>query len=69
MIIGRLLKLIAYLAVILMIGGLSLMYLYQPKVSGVVYLKNAPAKATIKTETKTGIAHIEGETLASVLYA
>ena len=45
------------------------MYLYQPKVSGVVYLKNAPAKATIKTETKTGIAHIEGETLASVLYA
>jgi acyl-homoserine lactone acylase PvdQ len=37
-------------------------------VSGTIELPNAPGNAAITTERETGIQHIRGENLASVLY-
>ena len=47
----------------------SVWYLYQPLVSGTIYLKNAPGVASISYEEDTGIAHIRGANLESTLYA
>jgi hypothetical protein len=47
----------------------SLWYLYQPLVSGTIYLQNAPGVASISYEEDTGISHIRGATLQSTIYA
>lgn len=67
---GKILRKILY--VVITFGTLSFFgtfYLYQPKLSGTVYLPKAPAHATIRTEEATGIAHIHGDTLEATLYA
>lgn len=64
------LRKILYVAIALFtVSFFSAFYLYQPKLSGTVYLPKAPAPATIRTEDATGIAHIQGDTLESTLYA
>jgi acyl-homoserine lactone acylase PvdQ len=47
----------------------SVWYLYQPLVSGTIYLKNAPGVASISYEEDTGISHIRGANLESTIYA
>ena len=47
----------------------SIWYLYQPLVSGTIFLQNAPGVASISYEEETGISHIRGATLESAIYA
>ena len=47
----------------------SILYMYQPLVSGTIYLRNAPGVASISYEEDTGISHIRGATLESTIYA
>ena len=50
------------------ISLLSIFYVYQPKVSGTIYLRNAYGVSTITTEDATGIAHIRGDNLNAAVY-
>jgi acyl-homoserine lactone acylase PvdQ len=43
--------------------------LYKERTEGTIYLRNAPGAVSITRETDSGIAHIHGENLLSVLYA
>ena len=58
----------AFIATSLSIIAL-LFHLYRPVVSGTIYLDNAPGEVHISYEDKTGIAHISGDDLKSVVYA
>ena len=60
---------IASLITIVACGALALTYLYQIRTEGTIELKGAPGKATITREKSNGIAHIEGKTIKSTVYA
>lgn len=57
------------MAALCAVAVVTLMYLYQPRVNGTIYLDNAKGIATITTEDDTGITHIRGQNLESAVFA
>ena len=68
--IGKLIRTVLILTVLSLIGAyVALVFLYQVKDSGTLYLPNARGVASITREKDTHIAHIRGTTREAAMYA